>query len=106
MAETPPIHEFPAKDPQEVLDYTYDFTDLLATGEKITSIAAVTIDQTTVPPLVEDSSGIVTPANKQVTVFLSGGLECNQYLVSVRVVTDAATPRTFERSCILPVRNR
>ena len=106
MAETPDLHRFPAKDPDEVLDYTYDFTELLQAAEKVASIDAVTVLPTTSPPLVVDSSGIVGPADKEVTVFLSGGENCAEYVVSVLITTDAGTPRTFERTCILPVQER
>ena len=56
----------------------------------------------TVPALAIDSSGIVA-GGKIITLQISDGLACNQYTVTVNVTTDAATPRTFERSCILPV---
>ncbi len=107
MAETPATHRFPAKDPDETLDYTFDFTELLQAAEKINAIIVTTIATVTTPPLTVVSDDIVTPANKEVTVFLSGGLVCHEYLVSVRIDTDSApTARIIERSCILPVRNR
>lgn len=107
MAETPALHRFPAKDSNEVLDYTYDFIDLLQTDEKISSIDVVTVlNPASNPPLTVNSSGIVGPADKQVTLIISGGVNCIEYMVRVRIITDAAPPITIERSCILPVRNR
>ncbi len=97
------IHKFPCKDPGEILDYSWDFINLLETAEQITTINTTVIEgPVTVPPLVIDSSGIVT-GGKIITLQISGGLACNQYTVTINVTTDAATPRTFERSCILPV---
>lgn len=104
MAETT-IPTLDPKDPDEVLDYTWDFTLLLETAESIASIDATTVSPTTTTPLVVDSSA-VTGSGKKVTLWLSGGEKCNQYAVAVKVTTDATTPRTFERSCIIPVEER
>ncbi len=95
-----------AKDPADVLDFDIDFTNLLETTEEIDTLTGVTISPTTAPPLTLDSSAIVTPANKVIRVVLSAGLVCQDYLITAKVVTDDAVPRTFKRSCALRVEDR
>lgn len=97
-AET--LGRFPAKDPGDVLDYLFDFTNLLDSAEQITALNAVTVEPSGV--LTVDSSGIVT-GGKKIQVVLSSGTAGVDYVVSVNVTTDNATPRTFERSGIVPV---
>ena len=94
------------KDPGEVLDYTWDFTNLLESAEKITAINSATITPiSATSPLTVDSSAIDV-SGKKVTVWFSDGENCAQYTVAVNVTTDAFTPRTFERSLIVPVEDR
>lgn len=101
------IAVFPAKDPAESLNYTWDFTDLLTATEQIITINSVVITPTTTTPLTTPSSGIVT-GGKKVSVILAGGEACKQYTISVNVTTDqpAGNVNIFERSCILPVEDR
>jgi hypothetical protein len=100
------LHTFPVKDPGDSLDYSWDFTNLLESAEMISAInSATVVGPTTAPPLNIVSSGIVS-GGKIVTLQIDGGVSCNKYTVTVNVTTDAGTPRTFERSCILPVDDR
>ena len=72
------------KDPNAVLDYKFDWTSWLASGETISS-------QTTTPSsgLTVDSSSI-TDTGKSVTVWLSGGTLGNTYTVVNRVTTSSS----------------
>lgn len=97
------------KDPDEVLDYVFDFapltngrgdTDWLASGE---TIASKTITADT--GITVDSSAI-TDSSTSVTVWLSGGTVGQRYKVSCRAVTTASTPRTVERSIVVTVWER
>ncbi len=105
MAEE--IHVFPdPKDPGERLPFTWDFTDLLGSSELITAINTVTINPTSVPPLVDEGQSIVT-GSKKITVVFSGGLTCTEYIISVNFTTDAGSPNNiYERSCIVRVEDR
>lgn len=103
---TDPIHKFPPKDPGERLAYTWDFTNLLATVELISTINSVVIEPATGILLVNEGSAIVA-GNKKITVVLSGGKDCIEYIVSVNVTTDTGAPANiFERSCIVRVEDR
>ncbi|MEE8289562.1 MAG: hypothetical protein V3R25_09135 [Nitrosomonadaceae bacterium] len=76
------------KDPSDVIDFIWDFKGLL----KSDSIST----QTTVGENITiDSSAIL---NNQVTVFVSGGTAGIKAKVTTKIVTSNATPRTFERS--------
>lgn len=104
MAETT-IPTLDPKDPDETLDYTWDFTNLLETAESIATIDATAVTPNTTTPLAVDSS-VIAGSGKKTTLWLSGGEACKQYTVAVKVTTDAGTARTFERSCIIPVEDR
>lgn len=84
------------KDPSAVLDYAFDWSDWLATGETISS-HTVTADT----GLTKDSS---TEAAGVVTYWLSGGTAGTNYKVVCRIVTSAG--RTDERSAWLQVTDR
>ena len=83
------------KDPADVVDYPMDFTQLLQSDT--ISTATVTADNVTI-----DSSAIV---GNVVTAWVSGGTDCTIATVTVKIVTANATPRTFERSFKIKVRN-
>ncbi len=76
------------KDPSDVIDYTLDFSSLLQSD----AIASITVTGTNVTIDSSSFSGNV------VTMFVSGGTKCVTGLVEVKIVTTNATPRTFERS--------
>ena len=86
------------KDPDAVLDYKFDWSSWLATGETITS-RTVTVDA----GLTNDSDSI-TDSGASVTVWLSGGTANKNYAVACKITTDGG--RTDERTDTIHVRQR
>jgi len=85
-----------SKDPSDVFDYDMDFTQLLQSD----GIASITV---TGENLTIDSSSF---SGKVVTFFVSGGTDGNKGVVTVKIVTTNATPRTYERSFKVDVREK
>ena len=86
----------PLKDPSAVLDYVFDWTEWLATGETIanhtiTADTGITADSST-----EDAG--------KVTVWLSGGTAGINYKVACKIATSAG--RTDERTIWIKVTDR
>ena len=86
----------PLKDPSAVLDYVFDWTEWLATGETITD-HTITADT----GITVDSS---TELDGKVTVWLSGGTAGVNYKVACLITTSAG--RTDERTIWIKVTNR
>ena len=86
----------PLKDPSAVLDYVFDWTGWLATGE---TIADHTITADT--GITVDSS---TELDGKVTVWLSGGTAGINYKVACLITTSAG--RTDERTIWIKVVER
>ena len=86
----------PLKDPSAVLDYVFDWTEWLATGETITD-HTITADT----GITVDSS---TESDGKVTVWLSGGTVGGNYKVACLVTTSAG--RTDERTMWIKVADR
>ena len=86
----------PLKDPSAVLDYVFDWTEWLATGETITD-HTITADT----GITVDSS---TEASGKVTVWLSGGTAGINYKVACLITTSAG--RTDERTIWIKVVER
>jgi hypothetical protein len=86
------------KDPQAVLDYKFDWSQWLQSGEVITShsVAAST-------GISVDSSS-VTDSDTSVTAWLSGGTDVIQYIVTCTITTNAA--RTDARSILVSIDER
>ena len=76
------------KDPSDVIDYVWDFGQLLQ--DDTISTATVTATNVTI-----DSSSVL---GNIVTIWVSGGTAGNTGSVEVTIVTTNATPRTFQRS--------
>ena len=102
------------KDPDAVLDYTFDWkaltngtgtSDWLGAGETITAAFTITITPVTPSPLTEVSSSR-TDANTSVTVWLSGGLAGTEYRVTCHVVTDRANDPEDDRTMKIKVEER
>ena len=94
----------PLKDPSAVLDYVFDWTEWLATGETIavdseTGKKLITITADT--GITVDSS---TEDDGKVTVWLSGGTAGTTYRVECLITTSAG--RTDERSLWITVQER
>ena len=95
-------HRWPAKDPNEVLDYTVDWqganNPVLETAETITTATW------TVPSgLTKDSE---SNTNTTATVVLSGGTAGETYEITSNIVTNNTPARTYERGINLDVRER
>jgi len=86
----------PLKDPSAVLDYAFDWTGWLATGETISSYTVTAQSGIT---LDSDSA-----TDDTVTVWLSGGTSGSRYRVSCKITTNAG--RIDERSMIIDCQNR
>ena len=86
----------PLKDPSAVLDYVFDWTEWLATGETITD-HTITADT----GITVDSS---TESDGKVTVWLSGGTAGQNYKVACKITTSAG--RTDERTLWIRVVDR
>lgn len=86
----------PLKDPSAVLDYVFDWTEWLATGETITDHTITADTGITVDSSTEDDG--------KVTVWLSGGTVGTTYRVECLIVTTAG--RTDERSLWITVQER
>lgn len=86
----------PLKDPSAVLDYVFDWTEWLATGETITD-HTITADT----GITVDSSA---KSDGKVTVWLSGGTAGKNYKVACKITTSAG--RTDERTLWIRVVDR
>ena len=84
------------KDPDDVLDYVFDWSDWLETGETLT-IAAWDVPT----GLSNDDDNIGTTT---ATVWLSGGTAGETYTIGCTVTT--STGRVCERSCRIVVAER
>lgn len=84
------------KRPNAVLDYKFDWSDWLATGE---TISTKTVTVTT--GITLDSSSI-TDSSTSVTVWLSGGTDKENYEVTCKIVTSSS--RTDERVMTIAAR--
>jgi hypothetical protein len=87
------------KDPDAILDFLFDWSDWLNTGESIAS-HTITISGTGLTlDSSSENSGIVT-------AWLSGGTSGIVYSVTCNIVTDNATPRTDERTMKIRIQER
>lgn len=85
------------QDPDEVLDYTVDWSDWLPAGDVITSATATGESGLTV-------GATVSYTTTTTTVWLSGGAAGSEYDVSVHVVT--AGGREGDRSITLQIKEK
>jgi len=84
------------KDPDAILDYKFDWSSWLSTGE--------TISTYTVTPASGITNTTSTSSSASVTAWISGGTANSVYPVSCLIVTDSS--RTDERSINIHVRER
>ena len=89
-----------AKDPAAVLDFTFDWSDWLATGETISTFTVTPDTGITL------GTGDKAPsqANGIITYWLTGGTDGTAYKVVCQIVTSAG--RTDERYVWISVANR
>lgn len=93
------------KDPNAVLDYTWDWTAWLASASDPTDTIVSKVLSVVSPAegVVVDSSAIVG-ASKMVTAWISGGNAGKTVQVTCRITT--AGGRTDDRSIYLKIRER
>lgn len=84
------------KDPNAVLDYAFDWTEWLESGETISS-QVVTVDTGITKDSDSESSGTVT-------TWLSGGTAGTDYTIACKITTSAG--RTDERSIVIHCEER
>ena len=84
------------KDPNAVLDFAFDWSSWLATGETISS-RTITVPTGITKDSDSEASGVVT-------VWLSGGTANTWYDVACKIVTSAS--RTDERTMRIQVQDR
>ena len=90
------MQRWPSKDPDEVLDYQFDWSARLAAGETI-STSTFILEEGSVTIDSESFNGGLT------TVWLSGGGVGDKCVLTNRVVTSEA--RTYDESATLRVRS-
>lgn len=73
--------------PQEKKRYTISYTNWLDDGEVVDSVT-YGIDNTTVPPLIVESSAI-DGDGLGISFFVSGGLDEEEYTIAILMETDA-----------------
>jgi hypothetical protein len=78
--------QWPAKDPDEVLDYTIDWTDRLSSETITLSTWTITCEDEDSPDLTEDSNAISTVYT---VIWLSGGTLGLTYLLTNHITTSA-----------------
>ena len=79
------------KDPDSILDYAFDWSDWLESGETI-STHTITVSIGLTKDSDSESSGVVT-------IWLSGGTAGTNYTLACKIVT--ALNRTDERTAII-----
>jgi hypothetical protein len=84
------------KDPDAILDYTWDWTQWLAQGEAITGHTVIVPTGITLDSSATDAG--------YVTAWIRGGTNGQTYSVTCRIVTDQG--RTDDRSISLYVLDR
>ncbi len=87
-------------DPDEKLDFTVDWSDWLDSGVVISGSPTWAISPT--GPTLSDQVGTTTAS----TIFVSLATLGVTYLLSCKMVTDAATPQTAERTITLRCEQR
>ena len=87
-------------DPDEKLDFTVDWSDWLDTGVEISGTPTWTISPT--GPTISGKTNTTTAA----TAFIEGATLGVTYLLQCKIVTNAATPQTAERTITLRCEQR
>lgn len=91
------MHVWPAKDPDEVIDYQFDWSDRLEDAETISS-SAFSLAEGDVTLGANDTAGAVT------TIWLSGGTLGTVSIVTNRIITSEG--RTYDESAKLRIRSK
>lgn len=88
------------KDPDAVLDYKFDWSGWLASGETIVSKEISASDGLSV------SSSSITDDDTSVTVWLSGGTAGVWYDVTCRITTSSSPARIDDRTIQIECKQR
>lgn len=91
------MRSWPAKDPNEVLDYMLDWNDVLVDGETISTSTFILASGDVTLGAVGNAAGITTQ-------WISGGTEGTVSVITNRIATSAA--RTYDQSVRLRVRTK
>ena len=90
------------KDPEAVLDFTFDWTSWLGGSETISSrTITISCSEESSPTLTKDSD---SEASGVVTVWLSSGTAGKKYKVECKISTNES--RTDERTMMVRVQER
>jgi hypothetical protein len=89
------MHKY-IKDPDAVLDYSWDWSEFLADGETISTHLVIVPDGITLDESTADDNSV--------TAWLSGGINGEHYTVTCRITTNQA--RTDDRSILIRVREQ
>jgi len=93
------------KDPDAVLDYTFDWTDwLLAVTDTILSAEAIVENDTVCDVTVDDTE--VTDMDTKVVVWLSGGIIGKTATVRCRITTNSTPARIDDRTIYVKIKAR
>lgn len=87
----------PTKDPDEILDYSIDWTNKLQSSENI-STSTWTVETTGITKVSDTSSSKIS------TAWLSGGVDDVTYTLKNTIVTNSTPQRTFVDRIIVPVK--
>ena len=90
------MDSWPSKDPDEVLDYLFDWTARLVSGETISTSTMLLASGTV-------TLGTNTIVGTTTKIWLSGGVAGGVAVVTNRIVTSAS--RTYEKSAKLRIRS-
>lgn len=102
MARVRTPHDWPTKDPDEILDYTIDWQG--STNPVLGTTETIVTSTWTVPGgLAKDSD---SKTSTTTTVVLSGGVHNVKYQITNKIVTDNSPARTYERTVNLKVKER
>lgn len=91
------MNNWPPKDPNEVLDYQFDWTDRLQVGETIVTSDFILAEGTV-------TIGSETFVGALCTVWLSGGTEGSINILTNRITTSVG--RTYDESAKLKIRTK
>ena len=90
------MDSWPPKDPDEILDYLFDWTARLVLGETLSTSVMILASGTV-------TLGVATIVGTTTKVWISGGVAGGVSVVTNRIVTSAS--RTYEKSAKLRIRS-
>jgi hypothetical protein len=86
------------KDPNAVLDYSFNWSDWLTDGELISTSTWINPDSITINTSTNTTTTTV--------VWLSGGTSGKSYRLTNRIVTNSSPARTEDRTLLIEVQDR